>query len=146
MLFYVVGSQAHGLISPSFVLEHAEGSALAVTCIKPIVTHKSLRLLNDWHELLAYQAVDLCTVFWIKVIMTNYCKHDASPSFSVPISTSLLGRRSVCRLSRQVESATRVPKMQSIYGTKKNFPVYGSLTTDPDAKSVTSIYFPSSGK
>src|SRR5436189_6086219 len=27
-----------------------------------------------------------------------------------------------------------------VYGTRKNFPVYGSFTTDPDAKSVTSIY------
>src|SRR5260370_9387080 len=31
-----------------------------------------------------------------------------------------------------------------VYGTRKNFPVYGSFTMDPDAKSVTSTYFPSS--
>src|SRR5439155_19366792 len=34
----------------------------------------------------------------------------------------------------------------STYGTRKNFPVYGSFTTDPDAKSVTSIYLSSSGR
>src|SRR6266702_5256897 len=69
------------------VLKHAGGRALAVAGIKPIVTHKPLRTLNDWYEFLAYPAVDLCTVLWIKVIMTNNGKHDASPSLNFPIST-----------------------------------------------------------
>jgi hypothetical protein len=38
-----------------------------------------------------------------------------------------------------------VPDYSQVYGTRKNFPVYGSFTTDPDAKLVTSIYLPSSG-
>src|SRR5262249_44647611 len=38
-----------------------------------------------------------------------------------------------------------IPDYFQVYGTRKNFPVYGSLTTDPDAKSLTSTYFPSSG-
>src|SRR4029453_15803532 len=87
MLFYVVSSQTHRLISTSLVLKHAEGRALAVASIKPIVTHKPLRILNDWHEFLAYPAVNLCTLLWIKVIMTNNSKHDASPSLNFPIST-----------------------------------------------------------
>src|SRR5947207_14277803 len=66
----------HRLISTSFVLKHADGRAFAPTSIKPIVAYKSLRLLNDWHELLAYSAVDLCTVLWIKVIVTNNGEHD----------------------------------------------------------------------
>src|SRR5437762_3526835 len=86
MLFYVLLSETHRLISTGFVLKHAEGRALALTSIKPIVAHKSLRLLNDWHELLAYSAVDLCTVLWIKVIMTNDSEHDASPFLNFPIS------------------------------------------------------------
>src|SRR4030095_8504540 len=67
----------HRLISTSFVLKHADGRALALASIKPIVAHKALRLLNDWHELLAYPAIDLCTVLWIKVIVTNNGEHDA---------------------------------------------------------------------
>src|SRR5947208_13593827 len=86
MLSYVVRSQMHRLISASLVLKHADGRALAVASIKPIVTHKPLCTLNDWHEFLAYPAVNLCTVLWIKVIMTNNGEHDASPSFNVPIS------------------------------------------------------------
>src|SRR6266576_4018716 len=77
----------HRLISTSFVLKHADGRAFALTSIKPIVAHKSLRLLNDWHELLAYSAVDLCTVLWIKVIVTNNGEHDASPWLEFSIST-----------------------------------------------------------
>src|SRR5438552_9919943 len=69
------------------VLKHAGGRALAVAGIKSIVTHKPLRTLNDWYEFLAYPAVDLCTVLWIKVIMTNNGKHDVSPSLNFPIST-----------------------------------------------------------
>src|SRR4030095_13939933 len=87
MLFYVVRSQTHRLISTSLVLKHAEGRALAVAGIKPIVTHKPLRILNDWYEFLTYPAVNLCTVLWIKVIMTNDGEHDASPSVNFPIST-----------------------------------------------------------
>src|SRR6188472_2002477 len=98
MLFYVLRSEAHRLISTSFVLKHAQGRALAVAGIKPIITHKPLRILNDRHELLAYQAVNLCTVVWIKVIMTNNREHDASPSLNFSISP-FSRRRSVCRLS-----------------------------------------------
>jgi hypothetical protein len=43
----------------------------------------------------------------------------------------------LCRASRALHS--------QVYGTRKNFPVYGSFTMDPDAKSVTSTHFPSSG-
>jgi len=87
MLFYVVRSQMHRLISTRFILKHADGRALALTSIKPIVVHKSLLLLNYWHELLTYPAVDLCTVLWIKVIVTNDSEHDASASLNFPIST-----------------------------------------------------------
>jgi beta-lactamase class A len=41
--------------------------------------------------------------------------------------------------------AHSVPDYSQVYGTKKSFSVYGSFTTDPDAKPVTSTYFPSSG-
>src|SRR5206468_10426159 len=78
----------HRLISTSFVLKHADGRAFALTSIRPIVAHKSVRLLNDWHELLAYSAVDLCTVLWIKVIVTNNGEHDASPYLEFSISLS----------------------------------------------------------
>src|SRR5437667_11912006 len=77
MLLYVLRSQTHRLISTSLVLKHAHGRTLAFASIKPVVTHKPLRMLNDWHEFLAYPAVNLCTVLWIKVIMTNNGKHDA---------------------------------------------------------------------
>src|ERR1043166_9159291 len=87
MLFYVLRSQAHRLISASLVLKHADGRALAVTSIKPIVTHEPLRILNEWYELLAYPTVNLCTVLWIKVIKTNDGEHDASPLLNFPIST-----------------------------------------------------------
>jgi hypothetical protein len=69
----------HRLISTSFVLKHADGRALALASIKPIVAHKALRLLNHWHELLAYLAIDLCAVLWIKVIVANNGEYDASP-------------------------------------------------------------------
>jgi len=46
--------------------------------------------------------------------------------------------------SRPIPSAPFLIILKS-YGTRKNFPVYGSFTTDPDVKAVTSIYFPSSG-
>src|SRR6476646_11302763 len=42
MLLYVVGSQMHRLISTSLVLKHADGRALAIASIKPIITHKPL--------------------------------------------------------------------------------------------------------
>src|SRR5436190_9779256 len=90
----------HRLISTSLILKDADGRALAVASIKPIVTHKPLCILNDWHEFLAYPAVNLCTVPWIKVIMTNDGEHDASPWFNVPIST-LFWDDSVRRLSCQ---------------------------------------------
>jgi len=38
-----------------------------------------------------------------------------------------------------------IPDYSHVYGTRKSFPVYGSFTTDPDAKPVTSTYFPFSG-
>src|SRR5439155_17579467 len=118
MLSYIVRSQTHRLISASLVLKHADGRARAVAGIKPIVTHKPGRILNDWYEFLAYPAVNLCTVLWIKVIMTNNGEHDASPLLNY----------------------------SQVYGTRKNFSVYGSFTTDPDAKPVTSIYLSSSGR
>src|SRR6266480_3164141 len=101
MLFYVVGSQTHRLISTSPVLKHADGRALAVASIKPIVTHKPLRILNDWYEFLAYLAVNFCTVLWIKVIMTNNGEHDASPSFNFPVSILFREDDSVRPLSCQ---------------------------------------------
>src|SRR5213595_1120507 len=91
----------HRLISTSLVFKHADGRALAITSIKPIVTHKPLRILNDWYEFLAYLAVNLCTVLWIKVVMTNNGEHDASPLLNFPISTFFRGDDSVCRLSCQ---------------------------------------------
>ena len=72
MRLYVIRSEAHRLISSGFVLKDADGRALALTGIEPIVAHKALRLLNDGHELLAYAAVDLSTVLRIKVVMTNH--------------------------------------------------------------------------
>ena len=42
-------------------------------------------------------------------------------------------------------SSKNTVNYSQVYGTRKNFPVYGSFTTDPDAKPVTSTYFPSSG-
>src|SRR6476661_945464 len=58
MLFYVIRGQMHRLISTSFVLKHADRRALAVASIKPIVTHKPLGTLNDWHEFFAYLTVN----------------------------------------------------------------------------------------
>src|SRR6266496_2697831 len=101
MLFYVVRSQMHRLISTSPVLKHADGRALAVASIKPIVTHKPLRILNDWYEFLAYLAVNFCTVLWIKVIMANNGEHDASPSFNFPVSILFREDDSVRPLSCQ---------------------------------------------
>src|SRR5205085_11620728 len=90
----------HRLISASLVLKHADGRALAVASIKPIVTHKPFRILNDWYEFLAYPAVNLCTVLWIKVIMTNDGEHDASPS----LTFRFLEDDSVRRLSCQART------------------------------------------
>src|SRR5258708_39643180 len=101
MLFYVVRSQTHRLISTSLVLKHADGRALAVASIKPIVTHKPLRILNDRYEFLAYLAVNLCAVIWIKVIMANDGEHDASPLLNFPVSTLFWEDDSVRRLSCQ---------------------------------------------
>src|SRR5882724_445806 len=95
MRLYVIRSEAHRLISTGFVLKDADGRALAFTSIKPIVAHKPLRLLNDWHEVLAYPAVDLCTVLWVKVVVTNDGEHDASPYLEFPISTLFLRKRYV---------------------------------------------------
>ena len=66
MLFYVVRSQMHRLISTSLVLKHADGRALAIASIKPIITHKPLRILNDWYKLLAYLAVNFSPSFGSK--------------------------------------------------------------------------------
>src|SRR5206468_7017457 len=99
----------HRLISTSLVLKHADGRALAVASIKPIVTHKPLRILNDWYEFLAYLAVNLCTVLWIKVIMTNNGEHDACPSFNFAVSILLRGDDSV----RSVSSRPRVGRARS---------------------------------
>ncbi len=71
MRLYVIRSQAHRLISSGFVLKDADGGALALTGIKPVVAHKSLRLLDDWDEVLANSAVDLCTVLRVKVVVAN---------------------------------------------------------------------------
>src|SRR5262245_22895302 len=101
MLFYVVRSQTHRLISTSLVLIHAEGRALAVANIKPIVTDKHLHPLNERYELLTYPAVNLCTVSWIKVIMTNDSKHDASPLLKFSISSFFFEDGSVRRPSCQ---------------------------------------------
>src|SRR4029077_20792468 len=79
MLFYIVCSQLHRLVSTGLVLKDADGRALAFTSIKPIVAHKSLGLFDDGHELLAYSAVDLCTVLRIKVVMANDGEHNSSP-------------------------------------------------------------------
>jgi hypothetical protein len=145
--------------------------------------------------------------------MTNDGKHDASPSFNVPISTLFweddlcvafrvksdrpfefqkrnqnficayketrsiamrvnnpdrspvgihgmslipsaplkLARLPACSLLPSsltfyvADPVSSIPDYSQVYGTRKNFPVYGSFTTDPDAKPVTSTYFPSSG-
>src|SRR5207248_5702677 len=114
----------HRLISTSLVLKHADGRALAITSIKPIVTHKPLRILNDWYEFLAYTAVNLCTVLWIKVIMTNNGEHDASPWFNVPISTLFWKDDSVRRLSCQarIGDASRGSVCQSQLNLRCPFP------------------------
>src|SRR5438046_1731196 len=57
-LFYIVRSQTHRLVSTSFVLKYAEGRALTFASIKPIVTHESLRIFDDWYKLLAYPAIN----------------------------------------------------------------------------------------
>ena len=69
----------HRLVGAGFVLEHADGCAFVLASIKPIVAYKSLRLFDDWHELLAYTTVNLCAVLWIKMIMTNDGERDAAP-------------------------------------------------------------------
>ena len=63
----------------------------------------------------AYPAVNLFTVLWIKVIMTNNGEHDASPLLKFPISSFFFQDDSVRGLSRQVESAMRVPQTQSAF-------------------------------
>src|SRR6266576_2356271 len=110
----------HRLISTSLVLKHADGRALAIASIKPIVTHKPFRTLNDWYEFLAYLAVNLCTVLWIKVIMTNNGEHDASPSLNFPISTLFRGDDSVRRLSCQPRIGHASSKTQSIFTRTHN--------------------------
>src|SRR5262249_53536900 len=81
MFFYEVRSQTHRLISTGFVLKHTHGRALAFASIKPIVTHKPFRILDDSNEILAYPAVNLCTVSWTKVIMTNDSERFCPPRF-----------------------------------------------------------------
>src|SRR5437762_1516949 len=115
MLLYVVRSQMHRFISTSFVLKDAEGRALAVASIKPIVTHKPLRTFNDWYEFLAYPAVNLCTVLWIKVIMTNNGEHDAF--LRLPFRFQLSSGKTILSAAFRVklESVMRVPQTQSIF-------------------------------
>ena len=79
MRLYVIRSQAHRLISTGLVPKDADGGALALTSIKPIVAYKSLGLLDDGHELFAYSAVDFRTVLWIKVVVANHGKNNTSP-------------------------------------------------------------------
>src|SRR6266699_4421418 len=63
----------------------------------------------------------------------------ALPSMSLsPNAPFPKSRRVLCRASRALHC--------QVYGTRKNFSVYGSFTTDPDAKSVTSTYLSSSGR
>src|SRR6266487_5162571 len=95
MRLYVIRSQAHRLISSGFVLKDADGRALALTSIKPVVAHKSLRLFDDWHEVLAYSAVDLCTVLRIKVVMANHGEHGAHPNRNFRFATLFLRKRYV---------------------------------------------------
>src|SRR4029453_108654 len=101
-------------IHPSFFLKPAGGRPLAIASIKPVVTHKPLRILYDWYEFLAYPAVNFCTVLWIKVIMTNDGEHDASPSFNVPIST-LFREDDLCVAFRVKSNRHRVPQTQSAF-------------------------------
>src|SRR5213592_4303214 len=89
MRLYVIRSEAHRLISSGFVLKDADGRALALTSIKPIVAHKALRLLDDGHELLGYSAVDLSTVLRIKVVMANNGKHNISSWLEFPVCNSI---------------------------------------------------------
>src|SRR5205814_6472616 len=89
MLLDVVRSQVHRFISTGFVPKDTDGRGLALTSIEPIVAHKPLRLLNDGHELLAYAAVDLCTVLRIKMVAANNGEHNASPWLEFPICNSI---------------------------------------------------------
>src|SRR5277367_6525901 len=88
MLLYVVRSQMHRLISTGFVVKDAYGRPLALTSIEPIVAHKPLRLLDDGHEVLAYPAVDPCTVLRIKVVVANDGEHKYSSLAGISIFTS----------------------------------------------------------
>src|SRR6266581_5257613 len=97
MLLDVVRSQVHRLISTGFVLKDADGRALACTSIEPIVAHKPLRLLDDGHEVLAYPAVDLCTVLRIKVVVANDSEHDTSPYLEFPICNSIFTQKRYVR-------------------------------------------------
>src|SRR5882724_645975 len=92
MRLYVIRSEAHRLISSGFVLKDADGRALALTSIKPIVAHKSLRLLDDGHELLAYSAVDLSTVLRIKMVVANNGEHNISPWLEFSVCNSISAR------------------------------------------------------
>jgi hypothetical protein len=49
----------HSLIGTGFVPKEADGRALALTSVEPIVAYKALVLLNNRHELLGYATVDL---------------------------------------------------------------------------------------
>ena len=50
MLFYIVRSQMHGLISTVLVPKASDGGSLALTSMEPIVACKSHRLINDGHK------------------------------------------------------------------------------------------------
>src|SRR5438552_17158554 len=97
MLLYVVRSQVDRLISTGFVLKDTDGRALALTSIEPIVAHKPLRLLDDGHEVLAYPAVDLCTVLRIKVIVANDGEHNTLLSWNFRLQLYFCAKRYVRR-------------------------------------------------
>jgi hypothetical protein len=79
MRLYVIHSQVHSLIGTGRVPKDADGRALALTSVEPIVAHKAPGFLNDWHELLGYATVDLSTVLRVHYAAGNVIETHEHP-------------------------------------------------------------------
>src|SRR4029079_13385346 len=69
---YEVRCESHRFVRAGLVLEDAEGSPLAGSCIQPVVPDETLRLADDGDELLLDEPIDLRAILRVEMVVTDH--------------------------------------------------------------------------
>src|SRR4029079_14215301 len=75
---YEVRCESHRLVRAGHFLEDAEGSALAGSCIQPVVADETLGLADNGDEFVLDEPIDRGAIFRVEMVVTDHSKHAPS--------------------------------------------------------------------